>query len=165
MGDLTPILELSLEKVLGYLPKRLRRWLYPTAKIEKEIKINIRSNNPIQIGGGDVPNMTLWLVIKNYSLVDLELDRMLIGILVNSQTILQGSMIKRHKIPKRNETGINFHEILTPIHIEYLKKRCNPQTKQIETIHVDVEADFKLNSEIIKINANNIYAQNVKCEF
>lgn len=105
----------------------------------------------------------LWFEIKNRSLVDLVLDRMLIEIQINSQTILYGAMLRRQEIPKADDTSVYFNELLTSLQQQHLLSRCN-KNEMIETIHVDVEAYFEFNSEVIKINGGNIYAQNVKCE-
>jgi hypothetical protein len=163
MGDVTTLSGVGFEMVLKHLPKRLIRYLYPTTRIAQEIKIDLRGNNPIQIARYDIPKISLWFEITNLSLVDLVLDRMLIEIQINSQPILYGAMLRRQEIPKRNKTGVYFNELLTSLQQQHLQSRCN-QNKMIETIHADIEAYFEFNSELIKINGGNIYAQNVKCE-
>jgi hypothetical protein len=151
------------DMVLKHLPKRLIRRLYPTTRITQEIKIELRSNNPIQIDRYEIPKISLWFVVKNFSFVDLVLDRMLIEIQINNQPILYGAILRRQKIPKTKETLVYFYELLTSLQQQHLLKRCN-QNKMIETIYVDVEAYVEFNSEIIKIDGGDIHTQNVKCE-
>ncbi|MCK9441709.1 MAG: hypothetical protein M0Q13_09840 [Methanothrix sp.] len=163
MFDVMTLSGVVSEMVLKYLPKQLIRYLYPTTRIAKEIKINLRGNNPIQLTRYDIPQISLWFEITNLSLVDLVLDRMLIKIQINNQPILYGAMLRRQEIPKRSETSVYFNELLTSLQLLHLHNLCN-QNKMIETMHADVEAYFEFNSEIIKIDGGNIYAQNVKCE-
>ncbi len=150
MGDTITILEMLFEKKINYLPKRLRQWTYPATKIKKEIKIDLKSDNLKQTMCGDNPKLTLQLKIRNYSLIDLELDRILFQVLENSHTILQGYILKQYKIPKRNETDIQFDNILSSVQVEWLRKRSKPESR-IETIHARIY--FKLNSESIEFNA------------
>jgi hypothetical protein len=162
MGDV--ITGMGFEMALKYLPKWLNRRLYPTTRIAQEIKIDLRSNNPIQIARSDLPYISLSFEITNHSLADLVLDRMLIGILINSQPIIYGAMLERYEIPKRNTTVVYHKELLTSLQEGLLRNRRNPQNKMIETIYVDVTAYFDFNSEIIKKDGSNIYAQKIECE-
>ncbi|MCK9570994.1 hypothetical protein M0R72_18745 [Candidatus Pacearchaeota archaeon] len=163
MLDVSILSGIGIEMALKHLPKRLIGYLYPTTRIVQKIKIDLRGNNPIQIARFDIPKISLWFEIKNRSLVDLVLDRMLIEIQINSQPILYGAMLRRQEIPKTDDTIVYFNELLTSLQQQHLLSRRD-KNKMIETIHVDVEAYFEFNSEIIKINIGSIYTQNVKCE-
>jgi hypothetical protein len=164
MGDVSTLSGVGFEMLLKHLPKRLIRYLYPTTRIEQEIKINLRSNNPIQLAQSDsIPKISLWFEITNHSLVDLILDRMLIEIQISSQLMFYGALLRRQEIPKRKTTNVYFNELLTSLQQQHLRNKCN-QKKMIESLHVDIEAYFEFNSEIIKITSGNIYATNIECE-
>jgi len=163
MGDVTTLTGMVFEKMLKYLPKWLIRRIYPTTRIAQEIRIDLRSNVPIQIARYDIPKISLYFTITNHSLVDLVLDRLLIEIHISSQPILYGILLERHNIPKRETTGIYFEDLLTSLQAEHLKKRTS-EIKMIEYLQVDVKAYFESNSGIIKLEKSNLSARNVECD-
>jgi len=162
MGDVTTLTGMVFEMLLKHLPKWLIRRIYPTAKIANEIEIVLKENQPIHISKCDIPKISLHFRIINHSLIDLVLDRLFINIYVSSQPILFGVKLERYEIPKRSTSEIYFENLLASSQYDCLEKKCNPRTKTIDTINMDVKIYFDSDSGIIEIENGHLYAQNVQ---
>jgi hypothetical protein len=151
---------LVFEKLLSHLPNWLISRMYPTAKIESEIKIELRSNRPIVISRTDIPSISIYFTITNLSLVDLILDRLLIELWI-SQPTLYGAVLERSKVPKRDDTTIYFTGLLTGPQIEHIKKHTHDRT--IAEIQISTKAYFESKSGIIK-KEKDLHVLDVKVE-
>lgn len=118
------IAPIILEKMIDILPRWLARHFISSQTIARQIEIDLRSINPIDISfGTEIPRLSLFFRISNLSLVNLVLDRLLIDLWVGQPT-LQGAILERYDIPKRkSRDDIYFRYELTSPQQEQIRKR------------------------------------------
>ena len=111
-----------VERLYHFLPRWLERRMLPPANVQKEIRIDLRRQNPVSVQGGEVPTIWLWFEISNLSQIDITLDRLLFDVWFGQPT-LRGAILGRAEIAKRSTaTDIHFWTALDAQQVAQIKR-------------------------------------------
>jgi len=137
------IAAIIFENVIDILPRWLARRFISSQKIARQVEIDLRSTNPIDISfGTEIPRLSLCSRVSNLSLFNLVLDRLLIDLWVG-QPIFQGAILERFDIPKRkSRDDIYFRYELTLPQQEQIRKRIKDKVISVP-ITLNVKAYFE----------------------
>ncbi len=137
------LLSFLLERVVDVLPRWISRWLAPPERIARQVEIDLRRINPVNIIlRADVPNMGLWFRISNMSPVDLVLDRLLVELWVGQPT-LRGAVLERLHVPRgKSVEDVYFWHDLGPNQQEQIRSRIKDGLLSVQ-VYVYLKAYFE----------------------
>lgn len=140
-----------IEKVLSFLPGWLARHFISTEKIAKQVEVDLRRINPIEISfGTEIPRLSLYFRISNLSPVGLVLDRLLIDLWVGQPT-LRGAILEHYNLPKRSSReDIFYTDQLTVPQQQQIREKVNGQLLSVPvTIHTKAYFDSKVGAVLV----------------
>lgn len=132
----------GMGKIANRIPGFLRRKLFPIAKVQEQIKIELRGDAPITPWLRDNPYIDMYFEITNLSHLTITLDRLLIEVWYG-QPLFNNWTLKRYEIPARQtQKDIHYRHYLTEAQKERVQA-FQDGTIQYGTITVHLTAYFE----------------------
>lgn len=148
-----------LPKVLGYATPSAVRWFYKPEKIDKRIKVRVRSEGDgVAYNCAGLPNVRIWLQLSNLTPFTIEFDR-IYGELWYGGFLGKFTYIKKHKLLPATETDTLIEISLTEAQVQYIRHNLsNVQTKLFLGAFINCKIhSFELHREV---NTNNVQLYN-----
>jgi hypothetical protein len=142
------IISYLVGKVADRIPAFILSRLLPPAKVARQIRVNLRGNNPVTLDlDGENPQAGLWLEVTNLSNLKLTLDRLLVEVWF-SQPTFEGVISKRYVVPPREVvTDIHYRQSLTPGQ----KARIESCLSQRGQIYIHLTAYFETKVGLVEV--------------
>ena len=148
-----------LPKVLGYATPSAVRWFYKPEKIDKGIKVRVRSEGDgVAYNCAGLPDVRIWLQLSNFTPFTIEFDR-IYGELWYGGFLGKFTYIKKHKLLPATETDALIEISLTEAQVQYIRRNLsNVQTKLFLDAFINCKIhNFELHREV---NTNNVQLNN-----
>lgn len=147
-----PLVSFIVERAVDVLPRWLALWLAPPERIARQVEIDLRRVNPVNITlRAEVPNVSLWFRISNMSPVDLVLDRLLVEFWVGQPT-LQGAVLDRLRVPRgKSLEDVHFWQDLGPHQQEQVRGRVKDGLLSVP-VHLYLKAYFESKVGPVSVN-------------
>lgn len=135
-------------KTADRIPSFILSRLYPSEKVAKQIRLNLRGDNPISLYlGAESPQVDMYFEITNLSNLKLTLDRLIIKVWF-SQPTFEGFILERYKIPSREiVNNIHYRQSLNIAQKERIEYCQNHQGR----IYIYLTAHFESKVGIIEV--------------
>jgi len=147
-------------KLMAALPGFLLRWRYPKEALARHIRIDVRPRHtPVQINGGDVSEVTIWLQIQNAGPFFVELDRMTLQLNLAGYP-LDYYMLDRTPVPAASTIEVY---VRGPVPAGVIKHYAlNVKNGDIVSLHVRAEFNCKVHDFTVRTeNLSGIQPRNI----
>ena len=158
----TGILENILFNSIGRISSGLQERIYPIKQLEEDIKIDVRSSNPISFDLYNIPVVKIYFEITNMSqYLTLTFDRLIFDLWLNSEHEYQPLLHKAHFVEKeeikQKESKNIFCEVeLKNSQIQKLKEVKEEKEPPSATIILKAYFDSRLYAVEKEINLENM---------